>query len=127
MDTNVLVSGIFWKGKPGRLIDDWVSGIHAILVTPEIITEYVRVIRELAARRDPDIATRWTQYLSEMTTTVVPLPVSEQCRDHDDQKFLECAYGGKAEMLVTGDADLLAMESVHGIPIVSPNKALLHD
>lgn len=122
LDTNVLVSGIFWAGVPGRLLNDWISGAHSLLVTPPVMTEYVRVINDLAAHHDADLAGRWTQYLSEMTTAVIPRAVSDQCRDQRDQMFLECAVGGKADFLVTGDSDLLVMKSIHGIPIISPNK-----
>jgi predicted nucleic acid-binding protein len=42
------------------------------------------------------------------------------CRDPDDDKFLELAVNGRAELIVSGDNDLLSMESFRGIPIISP-------
>jgi predicted nucleic acid-binding protein len=42
------------------------------------------------------------------------------CRDRDDDKFLELAVLGYAGVMVSGDADLLALDPFRGIPIVSP-------
>jgi len=42
------------------------------------------------------------------------------CRDPKDDKFLELAINGKAEIIVSGDADLLALNPFRGIPIVTP-------
>jgi len=41
-------------------------------------------------------------------------------RDATDDKFLELAVNGKADMIVSGDADLLVLNPFRGIPIVSP-------
>jgi putative PIN family toxin of toxin-antitoxin system len=42
------------------------------------------------------------------------------CRDPNDDKFLELAMNGQADLIVTGDADLLVLNPFRGIPIVSP-------
>lgn len=42
------------------------------------------------------------------------------CRDPTDDKFLELAVNGRADAIVTGDADLLALNPFRGIPIVTP-------
>jgi putative PIN family toxin of toxin-antitoxin system len=42
------------------------------------------------------------------------------CRDPKDDKFPELAINGKAEIIVSGDADLLALNPFRGIPIVTP-------
>ncbi len=42
------------------------------------------------------------------------------CRDPDDDKFLELALNGEADLIVTGDDDLLALHPFHSIPIVTP-------
>jgi len=42
------------------------------------------------------------------------------CRDPTDDKFLELAVNGRAEMIVTGDLDLLALNPFRGIPIITP-------
>ena len=42
------------------------------------------------------------------------------CRDRTDDKFLELAINGAADVIVTGDADLLDLNPFRGIPIVTP-------
>jgi predicted nucleic acid-binding protein len=42
------------------------------------------------------------------------------CRDPTDDKFLELAANGRADLIVSGDADLLALAPFRGIPIVVP-------
>lgn len=49
LDTNVLISGIFWKGTPRKILDEWSKGKFQLVVTPNIFTEYQRVGEELGA------------------------------------------------------------------------------
>lgn len=46
------------------------------------------------------------------------------CRDPNDDKFLDVAVNGRAQFVVTGDADLLALDPFEGIPIVTPAEYL---
>jgi uncharacterized protein len=48
------------------------------------------------------------------------------CRDPKDDKFLELAVNGRADLIVTGDADLLALDPFRGIPIVTPAAFVRH-
>jgi len=51
------------------------------------------------------------------------VPVTELlalCRDPADDKFIELAINGRADLLISGDANLLSLDEVRGIPIVSP-------
>ena len=42
------------------------------------------------------------------------------CRDPKDDKFLELAVSGRADLIVSGDQDMLALNPFRGIPIVTP-------
>jgi putative PIN family toxin of toxin-antitoxin system len=48
----------------------------------------------------------------------------QACRDPRDDKFLSLAVDGKADVIVTGDADLLALDPFHGARILTPRKFL---
>jgi uncharacterized protein len=50
---------------------------------------------------------------------VTPKRTIESCRDPLDDRFLEAAVEGKADVIVSGDADLLDMKEFEGIPILS--------
>lgn len=55
----------------------------------------------------------------QMVVIAQPPPVPE-CRDPNDRRFLELALAASADALVTGDRDLLALQSVFPIPIITP-------
>lgn len=48
IDTNVFVSGVFFGGPPGYILEAWQDGLFQVAVSPEILDEYVRVGNELA-------------------------------------------------------------------------------
>lgn len=50
VDTNVLVSGIFWKGPPRKVLEAWRAGVFRLAVSPPVLNEYERVLAELAAK-----------------------------------------------------------------------------
>lgn len=50
VDTNVLVSGIFFGGVPGRVVNAWLQGQVELVLSPSILDEYRRVGRELATK-----------------------------------------------------------------------------
>lgn len=63
----------------------------------------------------------WAGYT--LMTAAERIEISERiapCRDPSVDKFLELAVNGKADMMVSGDADLLALNPFRDIPIVTP-------
>ena len=125
VDTNVLVSGIFWGGKPGRIMEAIVNGKCELLVTPAIVTEYLRVINELAGSRAFALILRWSRFFNESATVAVSSPSAVISSHSADQKFLDCAIGGKANLIVSGDIHLLSLKETAGIQILTPAKLCL--
>jgi putative PIN family toxin of toxin-antitoxin system len=62
----------------------------------------------------------WIKKLLAGAETVRIAERIEACRDPTDDKFLELAVSGRAELIVSGDADLLALHPFRGIPIIAP-------
>jgi putative PIN family toxin of toxin-antitoxin system len=62
----------------------------------------------------------WIKKLLAAAETVRIMERIEACRDPTDDKFLELAVSGRAELIVSGDADLLALHPFGGIPIIAP-------
>lgn len=117
LDTNILISGIFWRGVPNRILQYWESEYYEIAVSPEILNEYVRVIAEIGKNKS-ELVKKWIDYISiksYVVEIVTPLKLS---RDPDDNKFLECAVSADADYVVSGDDDLLILKKVEGIPII---------
>jgi putative PIN family toxin of toxin-antitoxin system len=119
LDTNVLVSGIFWGGAPLKILDLWVSGALNLVITPEIFDEYARVINELGGKQ-PALAAQWVDLLTLYPVIITKCAPISLSRDPDDDKFLECAVAGNADCIVSGDDDLLALKQIHVIPILKP-------
>ena len=62
-------------------------------------------------------------WLTKLTADAEPVTITERivaCRDPTDDKFLELAINGHADLIVSGDADLLALNPFRQIPIVPP-------
>jgi uncharacterized protein len=120
-DTNVLLSAIFTRGLCeavlGACVDrsDW-----EIVVSDHILDELERIA--VSKFRVPVEAVRTAvDLLRRNAELVVPAEMSaDACEDKDDLPVLGTAVAGAADLLVTGDAELLALGSVRGIPIVSP-------
>jgi putative PIN family toxin of toxin-antitoxin system len=125
VDTNVFVSGIFWKGPPYQVLEIWSQGKFKLVVSSAILNEYERVMNELnmkAKVKNYDRILELVQLNAEIVNPAAfPVPV---CRDQDDDKFLEAAVGGAVQYIVTGDEDLLALHSYQGIQILKPKEFL---
>jgi hypothetical protein len=63
LDTNVVVSGIFFGGMPGRIMHAWAKGQLSLVLSPAILGEYQRVGAELGAQH-PDLTAVWEPALA---------------------------------------------------------------
>ncbi len=126
LDTNVLISGIFFGGIPSRILDGWALDYFSVYASPLILEEYLRVIdRMRSTQAQKVVADKWTAMLPEVCHMIpnqrLPHPIS---RDPSDDKFIACARGAKAGYLVTGDLDLKTIPPEPGFKIVSPEEFL---
>ena len=121
LDTNVLISGIFFAGYPYEILDAWRQGWIEIATSPEILEEYSRVTLELSAEFpeiDPHPILRLIMIESRLTTAAA-LP-RQVCDDPADDKFLACAIASGARVIVSGDKALLRASGHQGVSVLSP-------
>jgi len=121
VDTNVFVSAAFNESSwPGHVIR-WVDKFGGLLKTHTTEQELFEVIERprIAGRTVPLFATRLRQIFSAAEIVVITERVTG-CRDLKDDKFLELAVNGRADIIVSGDTDLLVLESFRDIPIITP-------
>jgi putative PIN family toxin of toxin-antitoxin system len=123
LDTNVLISGIFFSGPPARILAAWADGRFELVASVEVLAEYRRVAERLQKTFPSidinailDLVTRETRIVEP-----VPVPVSA-CDDPDDLMFLACALAGGAGLVVTGDRALLRASGFLGLEIVNPRE-----
>lgn len=121
LDTNVLISGIFFRGPPYRILQAWRDETIQLAACLEILAEY----REVAARLSRTYKGIDILPLLDLVTArshiVQAAPLSERvCDDPDDDIFLACALAAKAHLIVSGDRHLLAVSGFANIQILRP-------
>ena len=130
IDTNVLLSGLFWRGPPHALLGKARDGAFDLVLSAALIEEFLDVI---ARPKFADILTRTSRtpesILDELRVFVdvvaapsLPRPI---CRDPDDDAVLACALAARSDLIVSGDEDLRSLGFFESIPIVSAAEALL--
>jgi putative PIN family toxin of toxin-antitoxin system len=125
LDTNVLVSGVFWEGAPFEILVAWRKSIFTLVVSPAILDEYRRVLLEMTKKRPIGALGPILEVIelhSEMVSAACfPHPI---CSDPDDDKFLEAAVAAEAGVVVSGDAALLRLRNFQRIEIATPLRFL---
>ncbi len=118
LDTNVLVSALHFGGRPRRLLESVLRGEHLLITGDAILAELEAVLVEVCGW-SPDRAHAARGELEALSEVVSPTDVPCVCRDPDDDEVLAIASAGRAEVLVTGDADLLTLSTHGGARIVT--------
>jgi putative PIN family toxin of toxin-antitoxin system len=125
LDTNVLMSAVFFGGAPLEILRAWRKGRVKLLASAAILEEYSRVVDELGRRYPLEAARSVVALVSERAVIVEGGDVGDlRCDDPDDLKFLACAVAGKADAVVSGDKHLLRLRAVARIPILTPRSVV---
>lgn len=130
VDTNVLLSGTLWTGTASRLVDAVLDGAATLYLSASVLAEFTEVIQrekfrprlEQRGRSVEAILTRFGAVAVVVKPAVIAAPAS--LRDPDDIHVLACAVAANADVIVTGDEDLLVLESFEGIPILKVRATL---
>lgn len=119
LDTNVLISGVFFGGFPRKILSSIVTRKITACATSEIINEYEEIVQAMVDRKQGHINRTILVPLIKAMEIIEPSSHIEICRDPDDDKFLECAKDSHALYIVSGDKDLLIIEKYENIQIVT--------
>ena len=125
LDTNVLVSGIFFTGPPATILAAWASRRFELVASIEVLAEFRRVGARLGSRYPLVDAEPLLDLVTRESRIVDPIPVpTSACDDPDDIMVLACAIAGHAHIVVTGDRALLRASGFQGIEVVTPREFL---
>lgn len=119
VDTNVVISGIFFGGNPRKIVEAIVDSNIDAYATPEIIEEYMEIIESMVKRKQGRLNQSALYPLFSSLKIIEKTSEIKVCRDPDDDKFIGCAMDSKALYIVSGDNDLLDIHEYEGIQIIT--------
>ena len=119
IDTNVLISGVFFGGAPRRVLDAVIDSKVSAFASPEIVEEYQEIVEEMINRKQGRMNRNLLDPLLQRVTIILPVKKAAVCRDPDDNKFLDCARDSRALYIVSGDKDLLVLEHYENTDIIT--------
>ena len=121
VDTNVFVSAAHKESSwPGNTVR-WIGRYGGLLKTAATEQEVLEVLQR--PRIAPKIAPFFLANVRRMFAATELVTIAEKVtgyRDPDDDKFLELAVNGGADVMVSGDVDLLVLDTFRGIPVITP-------
>jgi hypothetical protein len=126
LDTNTIVSALLFSGTFSELVSLWQKGSIILLLSREILDEFLRVFSypkfELSEEEIKELIQEEILPYAEVVKPKRRLRVVQ--RDPSDDKFIECAVAGKARVIISGDKDLLSLGHYRQIRIQSPAQFL---
>lgn len=128
-DTNTVVSALlFPAGRLGRIRGLWTERRVRPLVSTATTTELIRTLAYPKFRLSEDdikvVLAAYLPFTDAITTGAAARRRREKCRDPDDQQFVDLAYEGAADVLVSGDRDLLDLAGKTPFKIEPPRRFL---
>ncbi len=123
LDSNVLISALLSPdGAPRRLLDLLAERSANLIFSAATFSELAESLAKpkFDRYRTDEQLLAYLDWLAELGEWVEPCEEITACRDPADDKFLATAVSGEADVLVSGDADLLVLDPFQGLPIVAP-------
>lgn len=107
LDTNVVISGFLWKGKPSELLERLDSGKAELLLSVDILEEIERVfedkkLKPMIERSDQSVKVIMNKIYSMAHVINPKIRLDVIQADPADNKVIECALDGKADYIVSG-------------------------
>ena len=128
LDTNSVISGLLWDNAPSKLLDLALEERVQLFSTRTLLLELADVLPRAKFARRVAAAGIGAEGLiaryAVLAQIVEPAVISPTSSEPDDDHVLAGALGADADMIVSGDADLLNLKQFHRIAIMTPAEAL---
>lgn len=121
IDSNIFVSS-FFGGNPKKIIDLWKEEKITLCLSRAILDEYIDVLGRIGLKDEQELEellSFFSKGFNILFTTKTP-ELNIVRNDPDDNKFIECAAALKADVVISGDKDVLAVKEYMGIKILTP-------
>ena len=126
LDTNQFVRALMRPPELATFVMAWQAKRFTVVSSPQLLQEYEIVLQypKIAELIFPELRrVVLTQLASEIELVDLP-EIPAICRDPDDDRLIACAVVGGADVIVSGDDDLLALERVGDVPILTATQFL---
>ena len=123
VDSSVWISAFQFGGTPLEALNCAYEEHRLAICTP-ILTEIRRALNERFNWSDARLEAVQAEYLDRMTRVNIRGRVSGICRDPKDDMVIECAVAAGADLILTGDKDLLSVKNYKSIRILTPRQFL---
>ena len=128
-DTNVVVSGLFWRGPSRFVLDAARTGAIQLFTTAPLLAELEDVLnrQKFLSKITQTDATPRSLVLSYAALATIVKPASIDpviLEDPDDDAVLECAISADADVIVSGDSHLRRLEEYSNIRILSARQMM---
>jgi putative PIN family toxin of toxin-antitoxin system len=118
-DTNIFVSALAIPGgQAERAVDLVIDARVSLIVSKDIIYEVLGVLAQKFSKGAEELS-RTAVFLSELGEVIMPRETIAVLGDEPDNRILECAVTGRADVIVTGDRAMLNLKKYTGIRILS--------
>jgi putative PIN family toxin of toxin-antitoxin system len=125
LDTNVLISAFLWGGKPRAVLERAIEGKDKLFISRPILAELAEVLTRPKFGLDGELVERFVREIEDIAEVVtIKERIHNLCRDVDDDAIVECAVAASAEVVVTGDDDLLSLVAYRKIRIITASDYL---
>ncbi len=108
-----------FNGKPRELLRECFNRKYKIICTKEILLEYVETIEKLTKKYKQRAREEIIPILLDNITIIENVDDGKYSRDPDDDKFINCAKSSGVKYVITGDNDLLVLEKIGDIRLLT--------
>jgi len=118
-DTNIFISALVIPGSlPEKAVSRILEGQDELILSTDIIKEVLSVLSSKFGR-EREALSHVAVFLLDLGKRVKPDQRIRVLKDEPDNRILECAVFGRAELIVTGDKEMLRLKEYGGIKITS--------
>ncbi len=130
LDTNIVISGLIWGGVPRQLLDLGRDGQVTFFTSSVLLNELADVLERekfaILLSSQGITPTFLMQRYGMLAKLVKMQPIERTVRDIDDDAVVATALAAQADIIATGDRDLLVLHPWQGIQILNASDAVQH-
>jgi uncharacterized protein len=123
LDTNIFISGIFWKGASNKVITNWREGKFMLVTSLEAVSEIIKVLKDFKIKLSDEMIKEWVDLIIRNSIIVEPKEKIAIVKDDPkDSIFIETAVTGNVDYVVSRDNHLLKLKEFRGTKMITPEE-----